>query len=237
MRRILILTLLSSLVASAALAGSVTGTVTYDDRVPPPGKGPFKPIDMNADPVCAGKHSEPVPTGQLVLGNGTGSGLGNVFVQIKNPPAKDHPTPSEAVVIDQNGCMYTPRVVGVMVGQTLQFKNSDGILHNVHGLPKENREFNIGMPPTLKTSDRTFNKPEPLFHVKCDVHPWMSSYVAVMTHPYFAVTGKDGKFEIDGVPDGAYEVEAWHEKLGIQTGTATVSGGAASVDFSFKIPR
>ncbi len=236
MRRILVLTLLSSLIATAALAGSVTGTITYDDRVPPPGKGPFRPIDMAADPACAAKHSEPVPGGSLVLGNGSGSGLGNVFVQVKGTPAKEHPTPSEAVVIDQNGCMYTPRVVGVMVGQTLQFKNSDGILHNVHGLPKENREFNVGMPPTLKTSDRTFNKPEPLFRVKCDVHPWMSSYVAVMTHPYFAISGRDGKFKIDNVPDGTYEVEAWHEKLGTQDGELTVSGGSGSVDFSFKIP-
>ena len=235
MRRILVFVFLASLIASTAFAGSVTGTITYDDRVPPPGKGPFKPIDMNADPACAAKHSAPVAGGSLVLGDG--NALANVFVQVKNAPAKDHPTPSEAVVIDQDGCMYTPRVVGVMVGQTLQFKNSDGILHNVHGLPKENREFNIGMPPTLKTSDRTFNKPEPLFKVKCDVHPWMASYVAVMTHPYFAVTGADGKFKIDNVPDGTYEVEAWHEKLGVQTGTATVSGGAASVDFSFKIPK
>ncbi len=100
------------------------------------------------------------------------------------------------------------------------------------------REFNIGMPPALKTSDRTFNKPEPFFLVKCDVHPWMSSYVAVMTHPYFAVTSATGKFSIDasGLADGSYEVEAWHERLGNQTGTATVSGGGATVDFSFKIP-
>ena len=123
-----------------------------------------------------------------------------------------------------------------MVGQPLQFKNSDGILHNVHGLPKVNKEFNIGMPPTVKTSDKTFNKPEPVFKVKCDVHPWMSSYVAVMTHPYFAVTGRDGSFKIDNVPDGTYEIEAWHEKLPAMTGSATVSGGNATVDFAFKPP-
>ena len=222
--------------APAPALGSITGTITYDDKVPPPGRGPFKPIDMNADPACAKKHSEPVPGGSLVLGDG--NTLGNVFVQVKNAPDKDYPTPSDAVVIDQDGCIYVPRVAGVMVDQTLQFKNSDAILHNVHGLPEVNRGFNIGMPPTLKTTDRTFNKPEPLFPVKCDVHPWMQTYVAVMTHPYFAVTGEDGKFSIDtsDLPDGAYEIEAWHERLGTQTGTATVSGGAASVDFSFKIP-
>ena len=212
--------------------GSVTGTIIYDDKVPPPGRGPFQPIDMSADPACAAKHDKPVPRGELVLGDG--NTMANVFVQIKNAPEKDYPTPKEAVIIDQIGCIYVPHVVGAMVGQTVKFKNSDGILHNVHGLPKENREFNIGMPPTLKESDQTFNKPEPLFKVKCDVHPWMNSYIAVMTHPYFAVTGEDGTFAIDDLPDGTYEVEAWHERLGTQTETVTIQGGAATVDFAFK---
>ncbi|MEE8523967.1 MAG: carboxypeptidase regulatory-like domain-containing protein [Thermoanaerobaculia bacterium] len=235
MRRILITGLLLSLAATTAFAGSVTGTITYDDRVPPPGKGPFSPIKMDADPACAAKYDGDLPaSGQLVLGDG--NALGNVFVQVKNAPAGSGAAPSEAVVIDQNGCMYHPRVVGVRVGQPLMFKNSDGILHNVHGRPKENREFNIGMPPTLKQKDQTFNKPEPLFPVKCDVHPWMQSYVAVMTHPYFAVTGENGKFSLANVPDGDYEIEAWHEKLGTQTAKVTVSGGAATADFTFKIP-
>ena len=217
--------------------GSITGTITYDDQVPPPGRGPFAPIKMDADPACAAMHSEPVPRGELVLGDG--NTLGNVFVQIKNAPEKDYPTPREAVVIDQKGCIYVPRVVGVRVGQPLAFKNSDGILHNVHGLPKVNREFNIGMPPTLKETDVNFNKPEPLFPVKCDVHPWMNSYVAVMTHPYFAVTGTDGTFTIDDLPDGTYEVEAWHERLGTQTANVTIRGGqtTANADFSFKRPK
>ena len=214
--------------------GSVTGTITYDDRVPPPGRGPFKPIDMSADPACQAKHDKPVPLGELVLGDG--NTMGNVFVQVKNAPDKDYPTPKEAVIIEQKGCIYVPHVAGVRVGQPVKFKNSDGILHNVHGLPKVNRGFNIGMPPTLKEKAQTFNKPEPLFKVKCDVHPWMNSYIAVMTHPYFAVTGEDGKFTLDNLPDGTYEIEAWHEWLGTQTASVTVAGGAASVNFSFKIP-
>lgn len=221
--------------AAVTFAGSVTGTITYDDRVPPPGRGPLKALDMGADPACAQKHPNGAPaTGQLVLGDG--NGLGNVFVQIKNPPAGNHAAPSTAVEIDQNGCIYEPRVAGVMVGQPLKFKNSDGILHNVHGLPKVNREFNIGMPASLKEKDVTFNKPEPIFTVKCDVHPWMFSYVAVMTHPFFAVSDGNGKFSFD-VPDGTYEVEAWHERLGTKTGSVTVAGGAATVDFSFTIPQ
>ena len=230
MRRILLQALVVSLMTPVAFAGSITGKITYDGDVPR-----LRPYDAAGVPECASKHSGGrVPNQMLVLGDG--NALANIFVQIKNPPPGDHQTPSQAVEIDQNGCIYLPRVVGVMRGQTLRFKNSDGILHNVHGLPSRNREFNIGMPPAVKEKDITLNKPEPLFKVKCDVHPWMTAYVAVMTHPYFAVTGTDGRFEIGDLPDGTYEVEAWHEHLSTQTGTATVSGGAASVDFSFKPP-
>ncbi len=231
MRRTLFVALLCSLaVCTTAFAGSITGKITYDGNVPK-----LRPYDMNADPDCAKKHSGGKADNQmLVLGDG--NALANIFVQVKNAPAGDHKAPGEAVVIDQNGCIYVPRVVGVMVGQPLQFKNSDGILHNVHGLPQENREFNIGMPPALKQKDVSLNKPEPAFKVKCDVHPWMSSYVAVMTHPYFAVTGTDGTFNIDNVPDGTYDVEAWHEKMPARTGKATVSGGSATLDFTFSPP-
>jgi plastocyanin len=225
---VLTLALGLALVAQVAVAGSVTGKITYDDKVPT-----FKPVDMNADPVCASKHSSPVYPEILVLGDD--GGLANVFVQVKNAPSGGA-AGSDPVVIDQNGCRYEPHVVGVMVGQTVKFKNSDGILHNVHGLPKENREFNIGMPPTLLEKDQVFNKPEAHFPVKCDVHPWMKTYIAVMTHPYFAVSGSDGTFEISGLPAGSYEIEAWHEKLGTQTATVTVGDGAASADFSFKVP-
>ena len=229
MRRTLILALLCSLVVcSSAFAGSISGTITYDGKVPN-----LKPYDMNADPACAAKH----PGGKadnLMLVLGDGNALANIFVQIKNPPAGDHKAPSSPVTIDQNGCIYYPRVVGVMAGQPVKFLNSDGILHNVHGLPKVNKEFNIGMPPTVTESTQVFNKPEPAFKVKCDVHPWMASYVAVMTHPYFAVTGRDGAFKIDNVPDGTYEIEAWHEKLPAQRGSVKVAGGDASVNFTFK---
>ncbi len=231
MRRTLITALLCSLViCGSAFAGSVSGKITYDGAVPK-----LKPYDMNADPDCAKKHGGG-KADNLMLVLGDGNTLANIFVQIKNPPAGDHKAPSTPVEIDQNGCLYHPRVVGVMAGQPLRFKNSDGILHNVHGLPKENREFNIGMPPSLTQKDVSLNKPEPLFKVKCDVHPWMASYVAVMTHPYFAVTGRDGSFKISGVPDGTYEIEAWHEKLPAMAGKATVSGGDATVDFAFKPP-
>ena len=233
MRRygIFLLALLCGLgLSTAAFAGSVTGTIVYDDKVPN-----LKPLKMDADPACLEKHSAPVKSEVLVLGDG--NAMANIFVQVSNAPGGAHTPPSEPVVVDQLGCIYRPHVSGVMVGQPLKFKNSDGILHNVHGLPKENREFNIGMPPTLKEKDVKFTKPEPLFKVKCDVHPWMNAYVAVMSHPYFAVTDKDGKFTIDGLPAGSYEIVAWHERLGTQTQSVTVGDGAATADFTFKMPK
>jgi len=215
---------------TAAEAGSITGKIVYDDKVPN-----LKPINMNADPACSAKHNSPVYPEILVLNDD--GGLANVFVQEKNAPAGNHAAPKTPVVIDQKGCLYEPHVAGVMAGQELLFKNSDGILHNVHGLPKANREFNIGMPPAVTEKGQTLNKPEAVFPVKCDVHPWMKSYVAVMTHPYFGVSAKDGSFKIDGVPAGTYEIEAWHERLGTQTAKVTVGDGAASADFTFKVPK
>lgn len=218
--------------APAAVLGSsaVAGKVAFEGKAPS-----MKPTKMDADPACAAKHSGPVFPETLVLGDG--QTLANVFVQVKNPPAGTFPAPAEPVIIDQNGCRYIPHVAGVMAGQALKFRNSDGILHNVHGLPKENREFNIGMPPTLLEKDTVLNKPEAFFPVKCDVHPWMRSYVAVMTHPYFAVSGIDGTFQIPNLPAGTYEIEAWHEKLGTQTASITVADGeTGSADFSFSVP-
>jgi plastocyanin len=217
--------------AAPALAGTIQGTVVYTDKVPN-----LKPINMDADPACAAKHNSPVEPPLLVLGDG--NTMGNVFVQVMNPPKKDYPAPKQPAEIDQHGCMYEPHVVGVMVGQPLMFKNTDGILHNVHGLPNENREFNLGMPPTLKEKETTFNKPEEFFPVKCDVHPWMKAYVAVMTHPYFDVTGTDGEFSIPDLPAGTYTVQAWHEKLGTKTAEVEVGAdGTANVKFEFAVPK
>lgn len=226
---ILALFVLAALVAQAAVAGSVTGTVVFDDKVPN-----LKPLSMDADPACAAKHDTPVYPDMLVLGDG--NAMANIFVQITGVPGGTQPARTEPAVIDQHGCQYHPHVVGVMVGQPLMFKNSDGILHNVHGLPKVNREFNLGMPPSLTEKETTFTKPEPLFPVKCDVHPWMQAYIAVMDHPWFDVTGTDGKFSIGDVPAGTYEVVAWHERLGTQKQSVTVGDGATSVDFKFKTP-
>lgn len=210
---------------------SVTGSVAYTGSVPN-----LKPINMNADPACQAKHDSPVPPEMLVLGDG--QSLGNVFVRVSaGAPEGSYAAPSEPVVIDQNGCIYDPHVVGMIAGQELKFLNSDGILHNVHGLPEENREFNIGMPANVTEKGVELNRPENMFPVKCDVHPWMNAYVAVMTHPFWDVTAEDGRFSIENLPAGTYTIEAWHERLGIETAEVTVGDGeSASTDFSFSAP-
>ncbi len=217
---------------SAAAAGTVTGTVTYDGKVPT-----LKPLAMDADPACAGKHKAPVPNEMLVLGSG--NTMGNILVRVVGglPEGKTYPPPKDPVVMDQNGCMYQPRVFVVHAGQPLKVLNSDGILHNVHALPKVNAQFNIAMPPTRKEAEHVFEKPEDTFQIKCDVHPWMTAYTMVVTNPFYAVTGADGKFTIADLPAGTYEIEAWHEKLGKQTGKVTVGeGDSKTVDFKFSPP-
>ena len=206
----------------------IAGTITYEGDVPS-----LKAISMSADPDCEGKHTEPVPSEVLVLGDA--QTLGNVFVRVTaGLPEQQWAVPSEPVVIDQRGCLYVPHVVGVMANQELEFLNSDGILHNVHALPEDNREFNMAMPAERKEARETFSKPEDMFRVKCDVHPWMNAWVAVMDHPFFDATADDGAFSISGLAAGTYEIEAWHERLGTQTASVTVADGeTGTVDLTF----
>ena len=213
-------------------SATVSGTITFAGTVPT-----LRPVAMDADPQCAGKHDAPVPNQVLWLGDG--NTMGNVYVQVKSGLAeKEWPAPTAPAVIDQEGCIYHPHVMGVIAGQPLVFLNSDELLHNVHGLPQQNREFNLGMPATVHRTEVELGTPEPVFQVKCDVHPWMQAYVAVMAHPYFDTTGEDGRFEIRNLPAGTYEIEAWHERLGTQTATVTIEdGGTATSDFTFTTPQ
>lgn len=216
--------------AGPVRAADVTGTVTYTGKVPT-----LKPLAMNADPGCASKHKGPVANEALVLG--PGNTMANVMVRVKSPVQGNFPAPAQPVVIDQKGCQYIPHVVGLRVGQTLQLRNSDGLLHNVHALPKVNTPFNMAMPANRTTADTKFGKAEGMFLVKCDVHPWMSAYVGVFNNPFFAVSGKDGKFKITGLPPGTYELEAWHEKLGVRTAKVTVAANKpGAANFSFAPP-
>jgi plastocyanin len=217
---------------AAFAASTITGTVTYAGTVPN-----LRPLAMDADPACAKKHSGPVPNEMLVLGNG--NTMGNIMVWVSKglPAGKAWPAPATPVVLDQRGCQYHPHVMGIMVGQTYKILNSDGVLHNVHALPKINKAFNRAMPPTVKEATASFDKPEDMFEIKCDVHPWMHAYVAAFTHPFFSVTGTDGKFTIANLPPGTYEITAWHEKLGTQTASVTVGADATKTqNFKFTTP-
>jgi plastocyanin len=217
----------------AVAASSVTGTITLAGTAPK-----LNPLAMDADPVCAKKHSGPVPSEALVLGNG--NTMGNILVYVSKgiPAGKTYPAPTTPVVLDQNGCQYKPHVMGIMIGQPYKILNSDGILHNIHSLPKVNSTFNKPMPPTMKETTTTFAKPEPIFQIKCDVHPWMLAYIGVFTHPFYSVTAADGKFTISGLDPGTYEITAWHEKLlPAQTATVTVAANETKTqNFKFAMP-
>jgi plastocyanin len=220
-----------TVMAQAAAAGTITGNATYTGTVPN-----LKPLSVAAEPVCAKRHAT-IPNEALVLG--AGNAMANVMVRVVGglPTGKTWPAPTTPVTMDQVGCQYVPHVMGIMVGQPFKMLNSDGILHNVHSLPKVNRPFNMAMPPTRKEATETFAKEEGMFVIKCDVHPWMQSYIGVFSHPFYAVTGADGKFTIANLPAGTYEVEAWHEKLGTRKATVTVGASdTKTASFTFAPP-
>jgi plastocyanin len=216
----------------AIAASTITGTVTFDGKPPT-----LSPLTMDADPACAKKHTAPVPNEMLALGSG--GTMGNILVWVSKglPAGKTWPAPKTPVTLDQVGCLYKPHVMGIMVGQAYKILNSDGIMHNIHTLPKVNPTFNQAFPATRKEATTTFNKEEAVFHIKCDVHPWMSAYVGVFTHPFFSVTSTDGKFTISGLDPGTYEITAWHEKLGTQTASITVGASDTKTqNFKFAVP-
>lgn len=214
---------------AAHAAGSITGTIKLDGQAPQ-----RQAIKMSADPQCDAAN----PNGRLgdvfLVKDGK---VQNVFVYIKDGLGdQKFDVPAGPVAhVDQVGCMYTPRVIGVMVGQEFEIRNSDATLHNVHALPAASKPFNNAMPMKGMTIKRKFTAPEVMVRVKCDVHPWMAAYIGVLTHPFFAVSAEDGTFTIANVPPGTYTIEAWHEKMGTQTATVTVADGAAApADFTFK---
>lgn len=209
---------------AATLSGKVDFTGTAPERTP---------IDMNADPTCAGAHPEPVLSEETIVN--PDNTLQNVFVYVKEGlEGKTFETPADAVQLDQQGCHYTPHVFGIMVNQPLEIINSDSTLHNVHAMPTQSKEFNLGMPIKGMKLKKKFEQPEVMVKFKCDVHPWMNAYVGVLTHPFYGVSGIDGKFEIKDLPAGTYTIEAWHEKYGTQTQSVTVDeAGAATANFSF----
>jgi len=187
---------------------------------------------MGMDPMCSKMNAGKRVIQQYVVATIDGS-LANVFVRLKgNVPQT--PIPSQPVVIDQQACVYTPRVVGARVGQTVQVKNSDMLLHNVDASSGKNNGFNVAQPRAGLVYEFKPKNEEIMLHLKCDVHNWMNAYVGIVTNPYFAVSNTMGTFEIDRVPPGTYMLEAWHERFGLISKPVTVKAGAvASVDFDY----
>jgi plastocyanin len=214
----------------AATAGNVTGRVVFEGAAPKPAV-----LRMDSDPNCV-QPNMTATVETLIVGDG--GALQNVFVYVKDGLGDlRFPVPATPALLDQKGCHYVPHVFGVQVGQPVEVLNSDATLHNVHAIPKTNREFNTGQPLAGMKHTHRFSTREVMVPFKCDVHPWMYAYVGVLDHPYFAVSAADGTFSLKGLPPGTYTVEAWHETLGTQTQTVTIGATETTeVAVAFKAP-
>jgi plastocyanin len=214
-----------------ATAGTVTATVKFEGAVPP-----AEMIKLTGDPKCVSENGGPQRADERIV-VGDGQALQNVFVYVKDGlGAFGFPVPAEPVVLDQDKCRYTPRVLGVRVGQALQIRNGDPLLHNVRSNGVINQAFNKSTPLEGVKFDHTFATREVMVPFKCDVHGWMSAYVGVLDHPYFGTTAPDGKVILGNLPPGTYTIEAWHELLGTQTLQVTI-GAKESKDVSFTFAR
>lgn len=201
--------------AAVADAATLTGLVKFEGTAP---KRP--PLQMSADPYCESQHPTPQLDEEVVLG--PAGELANVIVFVKDVPG-NYPAPTTAALLDQKGCHYVPHVSAVQVGQPIEIRNSDATLHNVHAMPEVNSQFNEGQPVQGMTSVKKFDKAEiKPFRIKCDVHGWMKSYMAVLPHPYHDVSHENGAFSIANLPPGNYTLVAWHEKYGQQEQQITV---------------
>lgn len=189
----------------AAQAGTVAGVVRFAGTPPPP-----RSITMSTGD-CGMMHRGAILIPEVDVHDGR---LAGAFVYVKSgleryafdPPVQD-------VLLDQKGCMFVPRILGVQVGQRLKMVNSDATLHNVHTLPQENDTYNRGFPNQGSVEGTSFSEPEVMIPIRCDLHSWMTGFVGVVAHPFHAVTGADGSFRFVGLPAGDYEIEAWHETL------------------------
>jgi plastocyanin len=222
--------------ASKGNEGTISGKITYAGAVPE-----AKKIDTSADAACASKNPN-LTTEEWVVKDGN---LANTFVYIEDGTIDGAsklatyvwPAPSSPIVLDQTGCHYKPHVMGVVVKQKISITNSDPTTHNVHFTQGKNPDWNQSQPNGAPALSHVLNAAEVMVPVKCNQHPWMKSYIAVLKHPFFAVSAEDGTFTIKGVPPGKYNVIAWHE--GGVKGTekkmeVTVpASGAGKADFSF----
>jgi hypothetical protein len=216
----------------AATAGSIAGRVVFEGQPPS-----MEALKMSSDQSCV-QGAGPNPQSEAAI-VGAGGGLKNVFVHIKSglDTAYSFEVPNKPAILDQKGCIYQPRVLGVRVGQPLEVSNSDTTMHNVHSLPIVNQEFNKSTPVRGSRTTQIFTVAEVPVRFMCNVHNWMAAWVGVVAHPFFAVSDDSGAFSIAGVPPGKYVVEAWHEKFGTQTAELTIGEKQnGTMTFTFKPP-
>jgi plastocyanin len=214
--------------ASKGDEGTITGKVSYDG--PAPG---LKKIDMSQDANCAAAAGDKTAD-DLLVADGK---LANVFVYLKGGPTDkfSFPTPSDPVVLDQQGCRYHPRVLGIQTNQTFKVTNSDKTTHNIHPSPTKNPEWNQMQAQGTPAIEKKFPKAETLIPVKCNQHPWMKANVGVLAHPYFAVSAQDGSYTIKNVPPGTYTLVFWHETLKEQTQQITIAAKESKTqDITYK---
>ena len=219
--------------AQIATAGNITGKVTLSGTPPPE-----KEITPLKDDATCGKLTSGTPMTKFFV-VGPGKELADVVVVVKGLDGKSTGASAAPAVVDQKGCEYVPQIFAVQTGQKISVKNSDPVMHNVHSTPTVagNNEENKGQMAGAADLNFSFAKAENFLRFKCDVHPWMFSWVTVVDHPYFAVTSKDGSFTIKDVPPGKYKVVALHRK-GAPTGVekdVEVTADGAKTDFTIEV--
>jgi plastocyanin len=214
--------------APGAGATVVKGVVKFEGTLPK-----AKTISMAADPSCAKQHSGLVSAPEVTTDSR--GGLQNVLVFIADGLGdRTFDPPKEPVVISQKGCLYEPHVLAVQANQPIEVVNDDQTSHNIHPTPANNREWNKAELPGAKVEE-AFAREEIAIPVKCNIHPWMRGYIAVLKNPYFAMTKKDGSFDLPNLPPGTYTIKAWHEKLGTSTQTITIGANQTKdINFVFK---
>ena len=208
---ILFITAAWCVIASPSWSETIKGNVRYSGA--PVQK---KKVPVTIDQYVCGKEKE----AEDLLISAT-NGIQNVVVSLQNPPPAKREPQVSAVNMDQKQCAFVPRVVVVPVGGTVEFLNSDRLLHNVKTAGKENPPFNRAQPHARSISF-TFKKPE-ILRIDCDLHSWMRGWVVVAEHPFYAVTNEQGEFSLDNVPPGKYKLQVWHETLGTVTQELVVS--------------